>query len=87
VVNAIRKEGADKDALLDLDYPRDLWLEKEVKSVANVTRPDIQEFLDLAAQMQLQPHVHEYPLAAANQALTDLKFKHLPGAKVLVVTS
>jgi alcohol dehydrogenase, propanol-preferring len=85
VVNAIRKEDKDKTALLNLDYPRDLWLEKEIKSVANVTRRDIQEFLDLAAQMQLKPFVREYPLAAANQALHDLKFKQLPGAKVLVV--
>ena len=87
IVNAIRKEEADKGALLQLDYPRDLWLEKEIKSVANVTRQDIQEFLALAAQMQLQPHVHEYSFAAANQAVTDLKFKQLPGAKVLVVAS
>lgn len=87
VINAIRKEEADKGALLRLDYPRDLWLEKEIKSVANVTRQDIQEFLELATQMLLQPHVREYPFAAANRALTDLKFKQLPGAKVLVVAS
>lgn len=87
VVNAIRKEATDKIALLGLDYPRDLWLEKEIKSVANVTLRDIQEFLDLASQMQLQPLVREYPLAGANEALTDLKFKQLPGAKVLVVAS
>jgi alcohol dehydrogenase, propanol-preferring len=85
VVNAIRKEDKDKTALLNLDYPRDLWLEKEIKSVANVTRRDIQKFLDLAAQIQLKPLVREYPFTAANQALNDLKFKQLPGAKVLVL--
>jgi alcohol dehydrogenase, propanol-preferring len=87
VVNAIRKEDADKASLLHLDYPHDLWLEKEIKSVANVTRQDIQNFLELTAQMQLQPRVLEYPLAAANQALADLKFRQLPGAKVLVVAA
>ncbi len=39
VINAIRKMDVDKDVLLGLDYPTHLWLEKEVKSVANVTRP------------------------------------------------
>lgn len=87
VVNAIRKEDTDKRVLLDLDYSRDLWLEKEIKSIANVTRRDIQEFLDLAAQMQLRPVVREYPFTAANEALNDLKFKQLPGAKVLVFAS
>lgn len=87
IVNAIRKEERDKGELLQIDYPRDLWLEKEIKSVANVTRQDIQEFLDLAPQMGLQPVIREYPLAAANQALSDLKFKQLPGAKVLVIAS
>jgi alcohol dehydrogenase, propanol-preferring len=85
VVNAIRKDDTDKNALLGLDYPRDLWLEKEIKSVANVTRRDIQEFLNLAAQIELQPLVREYPLTAANEALSDLKFRQLPGAKVLIV--
>jgi len=45
VVNAIRKEDTDKDSLLKIDYASDLWLEKEVKSVANVTRADVAEFL------------------------------------------
>ncbi|MBA4379845.1 MAG: alcohol dehydrogenase, partial [Anaerolinea sp.] len=49
VVNAIRKEEVDKDQLLRLDYPTHLWMEKELKSVANVTRRDVREFLELAA--------------------------------------
>jgi propanol-preferring alcohol dehydrogenase len=44
VINAIRKEETDNDFLLRLNYSRDLWLEKEIKSVANVTRRDMQEF-------------------------------------------
>ncbi len=86
VINAIRKEEADKEALLGLDYPRHLWLEKEIKSVANVSRFDVREFLRLAAEIPLRPEVEEYPLTEANQALFDLKTKGVRGAKVLRVT-
>ncbi len=41
IINAIRKEDADKQALVAIDYPNQLWLEKEIKSVANVTRRDV----------------------------------------------
>lgn len=83
VVNAIRKEETDKPTLLKLDYPRDLWLEKEIKSVANVTCQDVAEFLELAATVPLRPEVQEYALEDANQALLDLKEKRIRGAKVL----
>ena len=83
VINAIRKEDRDKDAWQNLDYPRDLWLEKEIKSVANVTRRDVSEFLKLAAEANIRPEVQEYALADANQALIDLKFRRIRGAKVL----
>ncbi len=49
VINAIRKEERDKEYLLEIDYPGDLWMEKEIKSVANITRNDVEEFLSLAA--------------------------------------
>jgi propanol-preferring alcohol dehydrogenase len=87
VVNAIRKEEADKSALADLDYSRHLWLEREIKSVANVTRRDVSEFLELAAALKLQPQVQQYTLADANAALVDLKTKPLTASKVLVVAS
>ena len=83
VINAIRKEEGDKAELLRLDYPTHLWLEKEIKSVANVTRSDIPEFLELAAEIPLRPAVEEYPLAEANRALADLKAGKIRGAKVL----
>ena len=83
VINAIRKEDRDKDSLLRLDYPIHLWQEKEIKSVANVTRDDVREFLSLAAEIPLKPEVQEYPLDDANQALLDLKDKAIRGAKVL----
>lgn len=83
VINAIRKEAQDQDALLRLDYPRDLWLEKEVKSVANVARSDVRELLALAAEVPLKPETQEFPLEAANQALRELKARQIRGAKVL----
>jgi propanol-preferring alcohol dehydrogenase len=86
VINAIRKEEADKPALLRLDYPRHLWMEKSVQSVANVTRDDVREFLELAARIPLRPSVEEYPLAEANRALLELKQHRVRGAKVLRVS-
>jgi propanol-preferring alcohol dehydrogenase len=85
VINAIRKENGDKEAMRDLDYPKHLWLEKEIKSVANVTRYDVREFLRLAAAIPLRPEIREYPLGEANQALIDLRSKDVRGAKVLRV--
>jgi propanol-preferring alcohol dehydrogenase len=86
VINAIRKEDGDKEALLALDYPGHLWLEKEIKSVANVTRADVREFLRLAAEVPLRPEIQEFALEDANQALGELKAKSLRGAKVLRVS-
>ena len=85
VINAIRKENADKEHLLDIDYPRHLWLEKEIKSVANVERRDVGEFLELAAKIPIRPEVEEYPLEDANRALVELKRGKIRGAKVLRV--
>jgi propanol-preferring alcohol dehydrogenase len=83
VVNAIRKEDADKDQLLRIEYPTHLWLEKEIKSVANVTRRDVDEFLQLAAEIPIKPTVEEYRLEDANRALLEMKNRKIRGAKVL----
>ena len=85
VINAIRKEARDKAALMGLDYPSHLWLEKEIKSVANVTRADIEEVLDLSARIPIKPEVQTYRLEEANRALIELKERKIRGAKVLVV--
>jgi len=85
VINAIRKEEGDKEALRQLDYPLHLWMEKEIKSVANVARRDVLEFMDLAAQISIKPEVQEFPLEEANQALAELKGKKVRGAKVLKI--
>jgi propanol-preferring alcohol dehydrogenase len=83
VINAIRKEAGDRDVLRQMDYAQHLWLEKEVKSVANVTRRDVEAFLDLAAAMGIRPEVRTYPLGDANRALTELRNRRIKGAKVL----
>ncbi len=83
VINAIRKEQRDKETLVALDYARDLWMEKEIKSVANITRKDIEEFLALAADIPIKPEVQEYRLEEANTALRELKERKIRGAKVL----
>lgn len=85
VINAIRKEDADKDYLQRLSYHEHLWLEREIKTVANVARRDIAEFLTLAAEVPIRPEVATYDLEDANRALLELKRGPVKGAKVLVM--
>jgi alcohol dehydrogenase, propanol-preferring len=85
VINAIRKEAGDRNAWLSLDYAEHLWQEKEIKSVANVTRQDVRDFLEIAAQIPILPEVRTYPLESANTALLELKQRKIRGAKVLVI--
>ncbi|MHC4084649.1 MAG: zinc-dependent alcohol dehydrogenase family protein [Planctomycetota bacterium] len=86
VINAIRKEERDKETLLKLDYPAHLWLEKEIKSVANITRADAEEFLPLAAEIPIVPQVQEFKLDQANKALILLKQGKIQGAGVLKIS-
>ena len=83
VINAIRKESQDKDALLSLNYQDHLWMEKEIKSVANITREDVTMFLKIASEMPLIPEIQTYAFNDANKALLDLKHKQVKGAKVI----
>jgi propanol-preferring alcohol dehydrogenase len=83
VINAIRKEEIDKEVLLHLNYERHLWMEKEIKTVANVARNDVKEFLDLAGAIPIKPDFQEYELEEANVALMELKQRKIRGAKVL----
>ena len=87
VINAIRKERRDQDQLLGLEYSRHLWMEKEIKSAANVCRSDVREFLELAAEIDIRPRVECYPLVEANRALHDLKKGDVRGAKVLTMVA
>lgn len=84
VINAIRKETRDRELLQALDYPEHLWMEKEIKSVANVARSDVEEFLALAASIPIRPEVQSYSLSEANSALLELKSRKIRGAKVIV---
>ena len=85
VINAIDKLNDDKPELLRLDYQSCLWMEREIKSVANITRADIAEFLPIAAAAGIRPTVQIYPLAEANRALVELNAGQVRGAKVLQV--
>ena len=85
VINAIRKEDQDKDYLTNIEYETHLWLEKEIKTVANITHNDIAEFLPLAAEVPIQAEVQTYKLEQANQALRELKAGKIRGAKVLQI--
>ncbi|WP_231717091.1 zinc-dependent alcohol dehydrogenase family protein [Desulfosarcina ovata] len=85
VINAIRKEVADREALLNMDYATHLWHEKEIKSVANVARTDVSRFLDLADRIPIIPEVETFDLSEANRALLELKNRKIRGAKVLVM--
>jgi propanol-preferring alcohol dehydrogenase len=79
VINAIRKETP----VPPLDYARYLWLEKEIKSVANVTKADAEEFLPIAAEIGIEPTTEEFPLADANEVLIKIKHSQLKAAAVL----
>jgi propanol-preferring alcohol dehydrogenase len=85
VINVIRKEPGDSYRLSSLSYERHLWMEKEIKSVANITRGDVREFLGIAANMALKAEVQLYQLENANQALLDIRERRIRGAKVLQI--
>jgi len=65
----------------------DLWEERQIRSVANLTRRDGEELLGLAPRVQLRPTVTPYPLEHANQALEDLRAGRFEGAAVLEVAA
>ena len=86
VINAIRKEDVDKHSLLELNYEKHLWLEKEIKSVTNIVRADVEEFLPLAAKIPIIPEVQEFEMEQANEALILLKQGKIQGAGVLRIS-
>jgi propanol-preferring alcohol dehydrogenase len=68
VINAIRKEDSDKNYLLNLNYGKHLWMEKEIKTVANITHQDIREFMSLATTLDITPTITTYKLEEASKA-------------------
>ena len=81
IINAIRKETP----VPPLEYAKYLWLEKEIKSVANVTRQDAEEFLPLAALIPIAPTIEKFPLTQANEVLCSIKNSRLRAAAVLQI--
>ena len=79
VLAVIRK----RNSIPPLDYVKHLWDEKELKSVANITRKDLQDFLPLAAEIPILPKVEEFRLEEANRVLMLLKQGKIQGAGVL----
>ena len=65
---------------------KDLWNEKKIESVANLTRKDGQEFLSLVSEMSIHTDVTIYPLEKANQALDDLEKGKINGSVVISIT-
>jgi len=84
VINAIRKEDSDKQTLLELSYHEHLWMEREIKSVANLTFNDISQFIPLAARIPIRPQVTVFPLHKANDALQRIRQGNTMGAQVLI---
>jgi len=67
-------------------FPYDLlWMERQIRSVANLTRLDGEEFLQIAPKVPVRTEVHPYPLADANRALDDLAHGRFEGAAVLTI--
>ena len=64
-----------------------LWMERQIRSVANLTRRDGEEFMQIAPKVPVKTDVHPYPLAEANQALDDLANGRFAGAAVLTIAS
>jgi len=72
------------DCIPQFDYDRLLWGERQIRSVANMTRADARDFLQLAAEIKLKPRVTSFPLEKANEALMAVKRDSIDGAAVIV---
>jgi alcohol dehydrogenase, propanol-preferring len=72
------------DRIPQFDYDQLLWGERQIRSVANMTRDDARDFLKIAAEIRLNPKVTVFPLDQANDALLALKNDAIDGAAVIV---
>ena len=73
------------DKIPEFDYDRLLWGERQLRSVANMTREDARDFLKIAAEIRLSPKVTQFSLDQANEALSAVKNDAIDGAAVIVV--
>jgi alcohol dehydrogenase, propanol-preferring len=72
------------DRMPQFDYDRLLWGERQIRSVANMTRADARDFLELAAKIGVKPNVTTFPLDRANEALAAIKSDSIDGSAVIV---
>ena len=72
------------DQMPGFDYDQLLWGERQIRSVANMTRQDASDFLAIASQLKIQPQVTAFPLAEANRALLAVKEESERGSAVIV---
>ena len=72
------------DRIPQFDYDHLLWGERQIRSVANMTRADARDFLKIAAEIKLQPKVTKFPLHQANEALLAIKNDSIDGAAVII---
>jgi propanol-preferring alcohol dehydrogenase len=73
------------DRMPAFDYDKLLWGERQIRSVANMTRDDARDFLKIAADLKIRPRVVSFPLADANKALLAVKQESEDGSAVIVV--
>ena len=73
------------DRIPEFDYDRLLWGERQLRSVANMTRSDARDFIQIAAEIDLRPKVTAFPLDQANEALDAVKRDAIDGAAVIVL--
>jgi len=77
--------GVTMTPIPEIDYDRLLYWERSIRSVANFTRQDAQELLQVAAEIPIQTNVQTFPLEEANEALLALKRSEIDGTAVLVI--
>ena len=73
------------DRIPAFDYDRLLWGERQIRSVANMTRQDAKDFLELAAEIKLRPKVTAFPLDKINEALAAVKNDSIDGSAVILL--
>jgi propanol-preferring alcohol dehydrogenase len=73
------------DRMPEFDYDSLLWGERQIRSVANMTRADARDFLKIAAKIRLKPRVTVFPLEQANEALLAVKKDQINGAAVITL--
>ena len=72
------------DQMPAFDYDSLLWGERQIRSVANMTRTDARDFLALAAEIKLKPKATSFPIEQVNEAMLEVKESRIDGAVALI---